>query len=98
MSMICSDVVQHEPIVSVNRNKDNYKQYRRRLCYLTQNIHHDAVSGWLMMASLFIIVFVSIHTNDRFMLYYITTYHTHEITIIRLYSLRPQNEVNCFFV
>ena len=53
MSMICSDVVQHEPIVSVNRNKDNYKQYRRRLCYLTQNIHHDAVSGWLMMASFY---------------------------------------------
>ena len=53
MSIICSNVVQHEPIVSVNRNKDNYKQYRRRLCYLTQNIHHDAVSGWLMLASFY---------------------------------------------
>ena len=52
-SIICRDVVQYEPIVSVNRNKDNYKQYRRRLCYLTQNIHHDAVSGWLMMASFY---------------------------------------------
>ena len=53
MSIICSDVVQRKPVVSVNRNKDKYKQYRRRLCYLTQNIHHDAVSGWLMFASFY---------------------------------------------
>ena len=53
MSMICHDLVQLKPAVSVNRNKDKYKQYRRRLCYLTQNIHHDAVSGWLMLASFY---------------------------------------------
>jgi tetratricopeptide (TPR) repeat protein len=53
MSMICSNVIQCKAVVSVNRNKDNYKQYRRRLCYLTQNIHHDAVSGWLMFASFY---------------------------------------------
>ena len=53
MSMICSRVVQCKPVVSMNRNTDKYKQYRRRLCYLTQNIHHDAVSGWLMFASLY---------------------------------------------
>lgn len=53
MSIICSKVVQCKPVVSVNRNKDKYKQYRRRLCYLTQNIHHDAVSGWLMLASFY---------------------------------------------
>jgi hypothetical protein len=40
-------------VVSVNRNKDKYKQYRRRLSYLAQNIHHDAVSGWLMLASFY---------------------------------------------
>jgi len=51
--MICHDVVQCKPVVSVNRNKDQYKQYRRHLCYLTQNIHHDAVSGWLMLASFY---------------------------------------------
>ena len=51
MSMIYNAVVQRTPVVSVNRNKDKYKQYRRRLCYLTQNIHHDAVSGWLIFAS-----------------------------------------------
>ena len=53
MSMICNVAVEREPVVSVNRNKDKYKQYRRRLCYLTQNIHHDAVSGWLMLASFY---------------------------------------------
>ena len=53
MSMICNNVVQRKPVVSVNRNKDKYKQYRRHLCYLTQNIHHDAVSGWLMLASFY---------------------------------------------
>jgi tetratricopeptide (TPR) repeat protein len=53
MSMICSVAVELEPVLSVNRNKEKYKQYRRRLCYLTQNIHHDAVSGWLMLASFY---------------------------------------------
>jgi hypothetical protein len=53
MSMVCSKAVQCIAVVSVNRNKDNYKQYRRHLCYLTQNIHHDAVSGWLMLASFY---------------------------------------------
>jgi hypothetical protein len=51
--MICSVAVELEPVLSVNRNKEKYKQYRRRLCYLTQNIHHDAVSGWLMLASFY---------------------------------------------
>ena len=53
MSMICSVAVEREHVLSVNRNKEKYKQYRRRLCYLTQNIHHDAVSGWLMLASFY---------------------------------------------
>jgi hypothetical protein len=53
MSRICSMAVDREPVVSVNRNKDKYKQYRRRLCYLTQNVHHDAVSGWLKLASFY---------------------------------------------
>jgi hypothetical protein len=33
MSMICSGAVQ-QPVVCVNRNKDKYKQYRRRLCFI----------------------------------------------------------------
>jgi tetratricopeptide (TPR) repeat protein len=53
MSMICSLAVESEHVVSGNRNKDKYKQYRRRLCYLTQSIHHDVVSGWLKLASFY---------------------------------------------
>jgi tetratricopeptide (TPR) repeat protein len=53
MSMICNVAVESEHVVSVNRNKDKYKQYRRRLCYLTQSIHHDVVSGWLKLASFY---------------------------------------------
>jgi hypothetical protein len=41
MSIVGSKAVQCEPVISVNRNKDKYKQYRRRLCYLTQNIHQE---------------------------------------------------------
>ncbi|VDI30051.1 Hypothetical predicted protein [Mytilus galloprovincialis] len=36
-----------------SNNKCNYKQYKTCLCTLLQNIYHDAVSGWLMLASLF---------------------------------------------
>ncbi|XP_063416266.1 uncharacterized protein LOC134697909 [Mytilus trossulus] len=34
-------------------NKYNYKQYKTCICTLLQSIYHDAVSGWLMLASLF---------------------------------------------
>ena len=34
-----------------NRNKIQYNQYRTCLSYLLYNLHHDAVSGWLMLAS-----------------------------------------------
>lgn len=34
-------------------NKDKYKQYRVCLSTLLRNVYHDAVSGWLMVASLF---------------------------------------------
>ncbi|VDH91186.1 Hypothetical predicted protein [Mytilus galloprovincialis] len=34
-------------------NKHQYKQYKSRICTLLQNIYHDAVSGWLMLASFF---------------------------------------------
>ncbi|XP_052083676.1 uncharacterized protein LOC127721004 [Mytilus californianus] len=34
-------------------NKYQYKQFKQCLSYLLQSITHDAVSGWLMVASLF---------------------------------------------
>ncbi|XP_052078278.1 uncharacterized protein LOC127716192 [Mytilus californianus] len=36
-----------------SNNKHQYKQYKSCLCTLLQHIHHDAVSGWLMLASFF---------------------------------------------
>ncbi|XP_076072025.1 cyclic GMP-AMP synthase-like receptor 2 [Mytilus galloprovincialis] len=34
-------------------NKDHYNLYNSCVCSLLQNIYHDAISGWLMLASLF---------------------------------------------
>ncbi|XP_071124028.1 uncharacterized protein [Mytilus edulis] len=54
MSLAYASVVQS---ISLNNTKGNnkhqYTQYKSRLCTLLQNIHHDAVTGWLMLASLF---------------------------------------------
>ncbi|VDI06311.1 Hypothetical predicted protein [Mytilus galloprovincialis] len=36
-----------------SKNKYNYKQSKYCLSTLLQNVYHDAVSGWLMLASLF---------------------------------------------
>ena len=36
-----------------NRNKTQYNQYRTCLSYLLYNLHHDSVSGWLMLASFY---------------------------------------------
>ncbi|CAC5426240.1 unnamed protein product [Mytilus coruscus] len=41
------------PFKSTPGNKCSYKKYNTRLCTLLQNTHHDAVSGWLMLASFF---------------------------------------------
>jgi tetratricopeptide (TPR) repeat protein len=80
MSMLCQTVVQCKYVVSVNRNKDKYKQYRRRLCYLTQNIHHDAVSGWLMLASLYY------QMKQYNMALYITSYALSKCTPEKVYN------------
>ncbi|VDI37454.1 Hypothetical predicted protein [Mytilus galloprovincialis] len=34
-------------------NKCNYKQYKTCICYILQSTHHDAVLGWLTLATLF---------------------------------------------
>ncbi|CAG2244999.1 unnamed protein product [Mytilus edulis] len=41
------------PLSSVYGNKYQYKQYKQCVSFLLQSTHHDAVSGWLMLASLF---------------------------------------------
>ncbi|XP_076070766.1 uncharacterized protein LOC143042367 [Mytilus galloprovincialis] len=54
MSLWCTHYVQSIPLTSHrSSNKHQYKQYKSCLCSLLQSIHHDAVSGWLMLASFF---------------------------------------------
>ncbi|CAC5426237.1 unnamed protein product [Mytilus coruscus] len=45
--------VQVLPFNLISDNKSSYKQHKTRLSILLQNKHHDVVSGWLMLATLF---------------------------------------------
>ncbi|CAC5385894.1 unnamed protein product [Mytilus coruscus] len=51
MSKVCQRRVQYMPMKS--NNKYQYKEYKTCLSSLLQGVYHDAVSGWLMVASLF---------------------------------------------
>ncbi|XP_071126634.1 uncharacterized protein [Mytilus edulis] len=54
LSLVCGQCAQSVPLNSTRScNKHQYKQYNSCLCTLLQNIYHDAVSGWLMLASFF---------------------------------------------
>ncbi|XP_071126807.1 cyclic GMP-AMP synthase-like receptor 2 [Mytilus edulis] len=54
LSLRCAQSAQTISLNSTtNSNKQQYKQYNSCLCTLLQNIYHDAVSGWLMLASFF---------------------------------------------
>ncbi|XP_063414131.1 uncharacterized protein LOC134696335 [Mytilus trossulus] len=54
LSVLCGRYAQCVPLNSSrNNNKHQYKQYKSCLCTLLQNIYHDSVSGWLMLASFF---------------------------------------------
>ncbi|CAC5422842.1 unnamed protein product [Mytilus coruscus] len=54
MSLWCAQYAQFFPLNSTRKsNKHQYKLYNSCLCILLQNIYHDAVSGWLMLASFF---------------------------------------------
>ncbi|XP_071126632.1 uncharacterized protein [Mytilus edulis] len=54
MSSMGSQYAQSAPLNSTRKgNKHQYKQDKSSLCTLLQNIYHDAVSGWLMLASFF---------------------------------------------
>ncbi|XP_071145514.1 uncharacterized protein [Mytilus edulis] len=50
----CSNLGQRVPLDgAIINNKYQYKQYKSCLSTLLTNVYHDAVSGWLMVASLF---------------------------------------------
>ncbi|XP_052076447.1 uncharacterized protein LOC127714427 [Mytilus californianus] len=54
LSLWCAIYAQTFPLNSTrSNNKHLYKQYNSCFCILLRNIHHDAVSGWLMLASFF---------------------------------------------
>ncbi|VDI47791.1 Hypothetical predicted protein [Mytilus galloprovincialis] len=54
MSLSCAKYAQSIQLISPgSSNKHQYKKYSSCLCYLLQGLHHDSVSGWLMLASFF---------------------------------------------
>ena len=53
MSLKYNYSAQYISVGDRNRNKTQYNQYRTCLSYLLYNLHHDSVSDWLMLASLY---------------------------------------------
>ncbi|CAC5355682.1 unnamed protein product [Mytilus coruscus] len=54
ISKLCSLRAQSIPLNSAySGNKYQYQKYKSCICTLLQNIYHDAISGWLMLASFF---------------------------------------------
>ncbi|CAC5383574.1 unnamed protein product [Mytilus coruscus] len=54
LSLLCNEQSQRLPLDStIRNNKHKYKLYKSCLSTLLTNVYHDAVSGWLMLASLF---------------------------------------------
>ncbi|CAC5377176.1 unnamed protein product [Mytilus coruscus] len=50
---MCQHKVQRQSLVRTYDNKSTYTQYKNCISTLLLNVRHDAVSGWLMGASLF---------------------------------------------
>ena len=53
MSLRNNNAAQQVYVGGRNRNKAQYNQYQTCLSYLLYNLHHDSVSGWLMLASFY---------------------------------------------
>ncbi|CAC5406423.1 unnamed protein product [Mytilus coruscus] len=53
ISLAFAEYTQNISLNCTRSNKHQYKQYTSCRCGMQQNIHHDAVSGWLMLASFF---------------------------------------------
>jgi tetratricopeptide (TPR) repeat protein len=53
MSLKYNKSAQQTSVGGRNRNKTQYNQYRTCLSYLLYSLHHDSVSGWLMLASFY---------------------------------------------
>ncbi|XP_063416466.1 uncharacterized protein LOC134698106 [Mytilus trossulus] len=53
ISKMCSVIAQSFTIKNISSNKSTYKQHNLCIRSLLLNLHHDAVSGWLLLASFF---------------------------------------------
>lgn len=67
MSKFCSKSSHFPSYTNKFGNKSTYNQYNTCVSTLLQNTRHDAVSGWLMLASFFLqdktVQFGSRHTQ-----------------------------------
>ncbi|VDI62836.1 Hypothetical predicted protein [Mytilus galloprovincialis] len=53
LSMICNGKSQStQKNLFYRCNKYQYKHCKDQMCFLLQNVHHDAITGWLMLASM----------------------------------------------
>lgn len=91
MSMICSQNSQLIPLSDAFGNKYFYMNYKVCNCYLLQNIYHDDVSGWLMLATFFYRskqYYNAIYILSNYV--YIKLYPTKDMlnTILQLYSVK----------
>ncbi|VDI61361.1 Hypothetical predicted protein [Mytilus galloprovincialis] len=90
ISMCSSGLAQRISLEStLNNNKNLYKQYKFCLSTLLQNVYHDAVSGWLMVASIFY------KTKQYSKALYIIRYSISKCTPEKLCYIRLYQITNC---
>ncbi|XP_063406259.1 uncharacterized protein LOC134690214 [Mytilus trossulus] len=88
LSRWCAQYAQSISLTFTRSNKLQYKQYTSCLCTLLQNIHHDAVSGWLMLASLF-------YKSKQYQLaLFILRYSLSKFTSEKLYRFMEMSDIH----
>ncbi|XP_052097558.1 uncharacterized protein LOC127732550 [Mytilus californianus] len=89
LSKCCQVHAQSVPLISTLRNnKYQYKQYKSCLSTVIDNIYHDAVSGWLMVASLFY------KTKQYSKALYVVGYSLSKCTPEKLYYLMTLSDIH----
>jgi hypothetical protein len=92
MSMRYSSAAQHISVSVRNRNNTQYNQYRTCLSCLLYNLHHDSVSGWLMLASFY---YRMKHYNTALS---IVSYAVSKCTTEKVYRQRNLSSEQCEFI
>ncbi|XP_052078279.1 uncharacterized protein LOC127716194 [Mytilus californianus] len=89
MSLLCAQYAQSLPLNSNSvNNKYQYLEYNSCRCTLLQNIYHDAVSGWVMLASFFC------KTKQNGKDLYVIMYSISKFTPEKLYWLMGMSDNN----